>query len=64
MQKLCKQHVTPHTYGEETRRKATKWAFLGKRSIPPGLDEDDPSVTAVAIAAADDLGGTCEIPGR
>jgi hypothetical protein len=64
MQKLRKQHATPHTYGEETRRKATKRAFLGKRSIPPGLDEDDPSVTVVETAAADELGGTCEILGR
>jgi hypothetical protein len=48
-------------YREDTRRKALKWAFLGGGSVPLGLDEDDPAVTAVA---ADEHDGTCEIPCR
>jgi hypothetical protein len=42
---------------------APKHAFLGGRSIPPGLNEDNPTVMAMATAVADELDGTYGIPG-
>jgi hypothetical protein len=64
MQEPHKQLVTLHTYREDTHRKAPKWAFLGGCSIPLRSDEDDPAVTAMATAAADEHGGTCKILSR
>jgi hypothetical protein len=44
--------------------RAQKWAFLVRGSNPPGLDEDDPAVTAMEIAAADKIDGTYKISDR
>jgi hypothetical protein len=41
-----------------------RWVFLGGGSIPLGVDEDDPAVTAVAATAVDEHDGTYEIPNR
>jgi hypothetical protein len=51
-------------YQEDAQRKAPKWAFLDEGSIPPGLDEDDPAVTAMATIAVDEHDRTYEIPSR
>jgi hypothetical protein len=56
--------MTPHTYREDTSRTAPRRAFLGGGSAPPGLDEDDPTVTAVATTVAGKHGGTYKIPSR
>jgi hypothetical protein len=45
--------VTPHMYQEDTRRKDPRHAFLGGGSVPLGLDEDDPTITAVTTTMAD-----------
>jgi hypothetical protein len=39
-------------------------SLLGWSSFPPGLDEDSPTVTAVAPPVAVKHGGTYEIPNR
>jgi hypothetical protein len=44
--------------------KALKWAFLGGVSIPPGLDEDNRSVMAVAAMMADEHDRTFKIVSR
>jgi hypothetical protein len=59
-----KQQATPHTYREDTRRKALRRVFLGRDSIPIGLDKDDPTVTVVATTVANEHNGTYEIPNR
>jgi hypothetical protein len=56
--------VTPHAYQEDTRRKALRWAFLGRGSVPPDLDEDDPTIMIVALPMANMNDGTCEILGK
>jgi hypothetical protein len=38
--------------------------FHGQGLCPPGLNEDDPDVTTMAIVVADELDGTYEILGR
>jgi hypothetical protein len=63
-QERHKQQETPHTYREDTHRKAPRWAFLGLGSIPPELDENDPAIMAVAPLVVDTHDGTCEILGR
>jgi hypothetical protein len=45
--------MTPHTYHEDTRRKALRRAFLGEGSVPPTLNEDGPAVMAVAPPMVD-----------
>jgi hypothetical protein len=50
-----------HTYREDTRRKAPKWAFLGGACESPALDEGNPTVMAVATMVAGKLDGTCEV---
>jgi hypothetical protein len=37
---------TPHTYREDTLKRALKWAFLGNGSVPPGHDKDASTVVA------------------
>jgi hypothetical protein len=44
--------------------RAPKRAFLVGSSVSPGLDEDDPAVTAMATAAVDKLDGTSKISDR
>jgi hypothetical protein len=51
-------------YQEDTRRKASKWAFLAMGSVPPRLDKEDPIVTDVATTMTDKHDGTCEISSR
>jgi hypothetical protein len=51
-------------YWVDTRMKALKWAFLGGVSIPLGLDEDNPSVMAVAAIMADEHDRTFKIVSR
>jgi hypothetical protein len=56
--------VAPHTYRKDTHRRAPKQEFLGKGSVPPGLDEDFPTDTAMVTTAATELDQTCEILDR
>jgi hypothetical protein len=37
---------------------------LGQGFLPLGLDEDDPTITAMAAAAIIELDETCKIPDR
>jgi hypothetical protein len=53
--------AAPQTYREDTHRRAPKHAFLGGGSAPLGLEEDNPTIAAMAVV---ELDGTCEIPER
>jgi hypothetical protein len=53
-----------NTYQEDTRRWPPKRSFFGGGSVPPGLDEDTPTIAAMVAAAAVKLDGTNEIPNR
>jgi hypothetical protein len=59
-----KHQATPHAYREDTRRKALRWAFLGRGSAPPELYKDNPAVTTLAPLATDMHDETCEISGK
>jgi hypothetical protein len=59
-----KQQTTPHAYREDTYMKALSCAFLVGGSVPSGLDEVCPVVTAVAPPVADEHDGTYEILNR
>jgi hypothetical protein len=54
-------HAPLHTYREVTHMRALERAFLGGGSIPPGFDEDAPTVTAVVAVAATELDGAYKI---
>jgi hypothetical protein len=56
--------MTPHTYHEDTRRKALRRAFLGEGSVPPTLNEDGPAVMAVAPPMVDKHNRTYKIQNR
>jgi hypothetical protein len=45
--------MTPHAEKEDTRKKAPRWFFLGKGSVPPKIDKDSPTVMAMATLAVD-----------
>jgi hypothetical protein len=40
-------------YQEDTHRKDPRHSFLDGGFVPPGLDEDDPTITAVTATTAD-----------
>jgi hypothetical protein len=56
-----KQQMAPQTYREDTHRRASRWAFLGRSSVPPRLNEDSPAVTVVPPPTAKKHDGTYEI---
>jgi hypothetical protein len=53
-----------HTYREDTRRNDSKWAFLGRGSVPPELDEEDPAVVVMATTVVNKPDETCRILSR
>jgi hypothetical protein len=45
-------------------QEGTKMGLLGRGSLPPRLDKEDPTITTMATAIADKHDKTYEIPSR